>query len=98
MCIRDRFEGEEGSPEKSQIVFNTPIVLYTHASVAEVLTAEGVFSQSGGVLTADMEQLVELMESGAQWSDVGPVSYTHLDVYKRQVIFLSKFSWSHREG
>ena len=65
------FEGEEGSPEKSQIVFNTPIVLYTHAAVAEALTAEGVFSQSGGVLTADMEQLVELMESGAQWSDVG---------------------------
>ena len=59
------FEGEEGSPEKSQIVFNTPIVLYTHAAVAEALTAEGVFSQSGGVLTADMEQLVELMESGA---------------------------------
>ncbi len=65
------FEGEGGSPEKSQIVFNTPIVLYTHAAVAEALTAEGVFSQSGGVLTADMEQLVELMESGAQWSDVG---------------------------
>ena len=65
------FEGEVGSPEKSQIVFNTPIVLYTHAAVAEALTAEGVFSQSGGVLTADMEQLVELMESGAQWSDVG---------------------------
>ena len=65
------FEGEEGSPEKSQIVFNTPIVLYTHAAVAEALTSEGVFSQSGGVLTADMEQLVELMESGAQWSDVG---------------------------
>ena len=41
------------------------------APVAEALTAEGVFSQSGGVLTADMEQLVELMESGAQWSDVG---------------------------
>ena len=41
------FEGEEGSPEKSQIVFNTPIVLYTHAAVAEALTAEGVFSQSG---------------------------------------------------
>ena len=46
-------------------------MLYTHAAVAEALTAEGVFSQSGGVLTADMEQLVELMESGAQWSDVG---------------------------
>ena len=65
------FEREGGSPEKSQIVFNTPIVLYTHAAVAEALTAEGVFSQSGGVLTADMEQLVALMESGAQWSDVG---------------------------
>ena len=65
------FEGEGGAPEKSQIVFNTPIVLYTHAAVAEALTAEGVFSQSGGVLTADMEQLVALMESGAQWSDVG---------------------------
>ena len=46
-------------------------MLYTHAAVAEALTAEGVFSQSGGVLTADMEQLVALMESGAQWSDVG---------------------------
>ena len=31
------FEGEEGSPEKGQIVFNTPIVLYTHAAVAEAL-------------------------------------------------------------
>ena len=31
------FEGEGGAPEKSQIVFNTPIVLYTHAAVAEAL-------------------------------------------------------------
>ena len=46
-------------------------MLYTHAAVAEALTAGGVFSQRDGVLTADMEQLVALMESGAQWSDVG---------------------------
>ena len=30
-----------GAPEKSQIVFNTPIVLYTHAAVAEALTGRG---------------------------------------------------------
>ena len=66
------FEREGGAPEKSQIVFNTPIVLYTHAAVAEALTAGGVFSQRDGVLTADMEQLVALMESGAQWSGRGP--------------------------
>lgn len=65
------FEEANGAPEKSQIVFNTPIVLYTHTAVAEALLAEGVFSESGGVFSADMEKLTALMESGVQWSDVG---------------------------
>ena len=39
------FEREGGAPEKSQIVFNTPIVLYTHAAVAEALTAERAISE-----------------------------------------------------
>lgn len=65
------FEEANGAPEKSQIVFNTPIVLYTHTAVAEALLAEGVFFESGGVFLADMEKLTALMESGVQWSDVG---------------------------
>ena len=43
------FEGEGGSPEKSQIVFNTPIVLYTHAERRGAHRGHGTAGRADGV-------------------------------------------------
>lgn len=54
-----------------EIVFNTPIVLYSHKIVADALTAQGIVSQSDGVYYADMVKLTELILAQKQWSDIG---------------------------
>lgn len=60
-----------GSGAAEEIVFNTPIVLYSHKIVADALTAQGIVSQSDGVYYADMVRLTELILAEKQWSDIG---------------------------
>lgn len=60
-----------GDPLKSEIVLNTPIVLYTHSAVAEALTGAGMASVKDGVYYVDMVKLTEALEKGTKWSDIG---------------------------
>ena len=60
-----------GNPLKSEIVLNTPIVLYTHSAVAEALTGAGMASVKDGVYYVDMVKLTEALEKGTKWSDIG---------------------------
>lgn len=50
-----------GSAKADEIVFNTPIVLYSHKIVADALIKQGVVNQTDGVYYADMEKLTELI-------------------------------------
>ena len=49
----------------------TALELYTHNAVAEALKRQGIAQESGGVTTVDMAGLTQLIESGAEWADIG---------------------------
>lgn len=60
-----------GDPVKSEIVLNTPIVLYTRSAVAQALTDSGIASTSDGIYYVDMVKLTEAIESGKTWEEIG---------------------------
>lgn len=60
-----------GAAVSDEIIFNTPIVLYTHQSVAEALEKQGVVTEKDGVFYADMDSLTNLMKSDTKWSEIG---------------------------
>lgn len=60
-----------GNGAAEEIVFNTPIVLYSHRMVADALINQGIISQNDGVFYADMVKLTELILAEKQWSDIG---------------------------
>lgn len=60
-----------GSGMAEEIVFNTPIVLYSHKIVADALIRQGIVTLTDGVYYADMEKLTELILEEKQWSDLG---------------------------
>ena len=60
-----------GQPARSEIIFNTPIVLYTYREVLDALTKAGVITEQDGVYYADMEKLTDMLLSGTQWADIG---------------------------
>lgn len=65
------YEQMNGDPVKSEIIFNTPIVLYTRNAVAEALIAEGIASEQDGVRYVDMAKLTEYIENGKTWAEIG---------------------------
>ena len=60
-----------GSPVQSEIVFNTPIVLYTHRPILEALLDCGMVTQRDNCYYMDMQALVSAIESGTKWADLG---------------------------
>ena len=65
------YEQVQGAPYRSEIVLNTPIVLYTRAQVAEALAGAGIASAADGVYTVDMGALVACIEQGTSWAEIG---------------------------
>ena len=65
------YEQAHGSPVRSEIILNTPIVLYTRSAVAEALLNAGLVSQTDGVYYVDMAALAGEIESGTSWADIG---------------------------
>ena len=65
------YEQINGKPVKSEIILNTPIVLYTRSAVADALVTEGIASETEGVCYVDMEKLTEAIETGRTWADIG---------------------------
>lgn len=65
------YRQKHGEPVKSEIIFNTPIVLYTRSAVAEAMTQSGLVSQRDGVFYIDMEKLTEAIEDGTTWEEIG---------------------------
>ena len=65
------YNAVHGSAAAEEIVFNTPIVLYSHKMVADALIGQGIISQTDGVYYADMVKLTELILAEKKWSDIG---------------------------
>lgn len=65
------YEKMYGKPVKSEIVLNTPIVLYTRKTVADALEAGGIVTKEDGVSYVDMERLTECVETGVTWEELG---------------------------
>lgn len=62
---------ENGEPVQSEIVLNTPIVLYTRKAVADALAAEGIAGETDGVYSVNMLELTKYIEQGKSWADIG---------------------------
>lgn len=65
------YEKINGDPVKSEIILNTPIVLYTRQAVADAFVSEGLATKDGDVYYVDMTRLTEAIENGTKWSDIG---------------------------
>ena len=57
----DFYKERQGEPVSDEIIFNTPLVLYSHKAVAEALMTDGTVTLSDGVYYADMQKLTLLM-------------------------------------
>lgn len=56
----------------ADIVFNSPIVVYTHKAVADALVGSGIMSKDdAGVYHMDMAKAVDAMVNNKTWNDVG---------------------------
>ncbi|MGI6118083.1 MAG: hypothetical protein ACOYBC_06790 [Bilifractor sp.] len=61
-----------GNPKKSEIIFNTPIVIYTHKEVVSALKKQNVVIDLGdGAQGLDLVKFLKLIQDGKKWSDIG---------------------------
>ena len=61
-----------GQAVKSEIVFNSPIVIYSWQPVAAALEARGLARQEGeSTFVSGFPQLVTMIEQEKKWSDIG---------------------------
>ena len=75
------YEDLHGSPVQSEIVLNTPIVLYTHQIVLDAFENRGLITTDGDIHYIDMAGLLELIQNDSQWSDIGlPELYGRVSV------------------
>lgn len=65
------YEELHGSPVQSEILLNTPIVLYTHKMVLDAFGSQGLITKDGDVNYIDMAKLVELIQNDMAWADIG---------------------------
>ena len=60
-----------GSSRQTDIIFNSPIVLYSRKPVVDALKQKGIVSEKETILFVNMEKLAKLIASGTSWSDLG---------------------------
>jgi len=60
-----------GGTAQSAIIFNSPIVLYTWAPIADALIQQGIVHEANGAYFVDFAKLVDLINSGTPWSSIG---------------------------
>lgn len=65
------YKTKVGKPVKSDVIFNTPIVIYTRKKVADALRNEGCVSVKDGVYSVDLTDLIGLVDKGTSWSSLG---------------------------
>lgn len=67
----DMYLKQYGKPKQAEVVFNTPIVLYTRRIVADALVDKGYAQVQNGVHTLDMVRFTQLLEEGKNWDELG---------------------------
>src|SRR5215211_4466650 len=59
-------------PNSSQVIFNSPIVLYSWAPIVEALITAGIVEKQGeSYFVTDFQRLAEMVNSKATWADLG---------------------------
>jgi len=75
------YKEQHGEPVSEEIIFNTPIVLYSHKAIAEAFMKDGTVTFSDGVYYADMKKLTDKITGGVSWADAGmPELYGNVSV------------------
>ncbi|MEA2525882.1 MAG: hypothetical protein QOF73_3109 [Thermomicrobiales bacterium] len=60
------------STVKNEIIFNSPIVVYTWAPVVDALIAQGIVEQTGDTYyLVDFPKLAQMIIDGEQWANIG---------------------------
>lgn len=76
------YKEKVGKPVRSEIVFNTPIVIYTRQPVAKALQKQGIASEQDGVWSVDLAGLIGLVTDQTPWAEIGlPQLYGNVTVY-----------------
>ena len=57
--------------QSSDIVLNSPIVIYTYRDVADALVGSGIMSKNGDVYQLDAIKAVDAMVANKTWADLG---------------------------
>lgn len=65
------FRKHGGKDLQNEIIFNTPIVLYSRKLVVDALIKEGIVREDTGVHYIDMVKLANLMVEEKTWDDIG---------------------------
>ncbi len=65
------FRKNGGKDLQNEIIFNTPIVLYSRRIVVDALMDEGIVRDDNGVYYIDMVKLAGLMAEEKTWADIG---------------------------
>jgi hypothetical protein len=56
----------------SEIIFNSPLVLYTWTPIADALITQGIVEKSGETYyIADLARFISMIDDGTQWSAIG---------------------------
>ena len=76
------YEELHGAPDQSEIILNTPIVLYTHKMVLDAFESQGLIQKDGDVNYIDMAKLVQMIQNNTSWADIGvPELYGSVSVH-----------------
>lgn len=67
----EQFRAHQGSALSHETIFNSALVLYSWASVTDVLVKQGVVQVKEGIYYIDMRKLVDVMMAGKTWTDMG---------------------------
>lgn len=70
--LRDTFIARRGTGAKSEVIFNSPIVMIGWVRIADALAGAGI-AQKGqdGVYRVDMQKFGEAVRKGTTWREVG---------------------------
>ncbi len=72
------FKNNGGKSTKSEIVFNTPIVIYSWKPIVDSLKKNNIAYEKDGVNYVNMSSLGEMMRDGKNWQDIGVNLYGNL--------------------
>ncbi|MDO5021795.1 MAG: hypothetical protein Q4E07_00470 [Eubacteriales bacterium] len=76
----DLYEKTYGKPKQNEIIFNTPIVIYSRKAVADSLINSGYVKQDNGIYYMDMAKFLPVLENSTKWRDIG------VDLYDTVVV------------